>query len=152
MCSLDKKYVIQFVQEATYMFRYIKDEKGFILADAMIGMIIITTALIAVLAAYTQTTRVSSTTTARTHATYLAQRTLEDLKRFDGGAVLTLPEQSIERRESVEYTINARTINVNTVTNTDGLRTYLLPVQVTVTWQEKGQNNTLNMISYYYIQ
>ncbi len=133
------------------MFKYIRNQSGWILIDSLLGMVIIATALCALMAAYTQSTHASVDSNTNTYATYLAQRELERLKQYDGKAAINITPQSTVTNGSIQYTIITEEEPVTTVTSTIGLNTFLRPVQVTVNWQEGGQTKHLSMMGYYYL-
>jgi nitrogen fixation protein FixH len=133
------------------MFKYTRNQGGWILIDSLLGMVIITTALCALLAAYSQTTHASVESNTNTYATYLAQRELEKLKQYDGQIAINITPISTVTNGSIQYTINTEEVAVAAVTSTTGLNTFLRPVQVTVNWQEGGQTKHLSMMGYYYI-
>ncbi|GBG54949.1 hypothetical protein SPFL3102_01180 [Sporomusaceae bacterium FL31] len=134
------------------MLKHVRNEKGFILTDSIIGLVIVATALCALIATYTQTTKASISTTSSTYATYLAQRTLEDIKQSDGKLTITLPAPRTETKGSVQYTVSVSEVAVTAIANANNLNANLRPIQAIVTWIESGQNRSLSMMSYYYIQ
>ena len=73
-----------------------KKKNGWILPDAMIGVAITVTALVAIIVLYTQVT--SSTIVARDYqnATYIAQRKLENLRQYDNTGVIKNLSESIK--------------------------------------------------------
>ena len=61
------------------------NNRGWILVDAMFGIVIISFVVLAMMASYIQTTKSTSYSDKATQATYLAQQGLESLKKYDGG-------------------------------------------------------------------
>lgn len=134
------------------MFKYIRNKKGWILVDSLIGMVVVATAICALAVAYVQSTKANTASAQGTYGTYYAQRTLEDLKKYDGKSAIILPSRQTEIRDSIEYTIVATEITVSEISSASGLNTYLKPVLVTVSWMEKGLAKSVSMTGYYYLK
>jgi len=134
--------------------KLLKSPKGWILVDSLIGIVILSTAVIALLAAFTQATKGTVASTNRTQATYLAQQALENLKAQDGKSVIdTTIVPQVPPLD--KYTIVIDTPPVDAITSdTDQLGTYLKPYRVTVSWSDTsggpaGKNVTI--VGYCYV-
>lgn len=128
-----------------------KSQEGWILVDSLLGVIILSTAVIALLLAFTQTTKGTVASTNRTQATYLAQQALENLKAQDGGTQIIPPViPPVDK-----YTIVIDSPPVSAITSdTNSLRTYLKPYRVTVSWSDISGgpvNKSIQMAGYYYV-
>lgn len=126
-----------------------KNPKGWILIDALIGMVILSVALMALAAVYGQAVKTTAADKNYNYAVYLAQQTLEDLKTQDGTAAIILPADSdVTRDNNMTFHVKTRTISVS-----ETLNAKIVPVQVTVSWTEAGQlSKQVQMVSYYYHQ
>lgn len=138
------------------MFKLIKSEKGWILIDSIAGMIILSTAVIALLLAFTQATKGTIASTNRTQATYLAQQTLENLKAQDGKSIIYETVALPADKDTVnKYTIVISTPPVSAITaDANQLSKYLKPYQVTVTWSDTSggpANKNVTMVGYCYV-
>jgi len=144
------------IREIAYILK-IKETGGFILIDALIGLIIITTALTAAVVAYQQSTKQVIFANNNGYATYLAKQALEKIKNNDrlqqdssGNVVLKLPATQTITASGVQYTVSTGTI----VADLGPVSSYLQPIQVTVAWKEwtTGQQRTIAMVDYCYFQ
>ena len=116
--------------------------RGWVFIDALLGITILALGIVSVIIAVTHNTKEVAFTSNHTKATYLAQQKLEELKKYDGGTVApVLPEENeTSGIFNISYAVATKTLPVSNVT----------PVQVTVTWIEEGQSNTVNLGAYYY--
>lgn len=122
-------------------------QKGFVLLDSLIGVTILSIAICAMALMYMQTTKTIANSAGRTKATYLAQQTLDLLKAQDGNQTLTDPIHDA----ADGYTVEIATPSVSAISADSTIKTYLVPKQVTVTWIENGQQNSIKMIGYNYV-
>lgn len=121
----------------------VKNERGWILIDALIGVIIVAIALTALAVAYRQATVVTVSSTNQVRALNIAQDTIEGLKRFDRQPAITLPA----RTTVGQFTVDVVRLTVPQV----NYLPRLAPVEVTVTWTEAGgANGTVRITGYYY--
>lgn len=130
-------------------------QRGWIYIDALLGMVIIAVVLAALVLAYTQATKATGAASVRTHAVYLAQQTLEELKQYDGQAAVVLPAQQQVVQDGITYTISTAWLSVGTVNAANGLETNLKPVKVSVSWLDAnsgGLPQTVSMSGYYYVK
>lgn len=133
-----KRRRLQFMQQS---------KKGFVLLDALIGVTILSIAICAMALMYMQTTKTIANSAGRTKATYLAQQTLDLLKAQDGNQTITDPVHD----SADGYTVEIKTLSVSAIAADAVIKTYLIPKQVTVTWTESGQQNSVKMIGYNYV-
>jgi hypothetical protein len=124
---------------------------GWIFIDALVGIVIVTTALTCILLAYTQLTKATILTTNKTQALYIAQQALEYFKFNDGQTAGTVYpnfayQSSVTAANGSNYTVS---VNQSVSVNVNG-NTKIYPVQVSVKW-----NNTdtpIMLTSYYYLK
>ncbi|MDT8901889.1 hypothetical protein [Anaeroselena agilis] len=136
------------------MLRILRDRRGWVFIDALIGMVIVALALTALAMAYYQSTFASASANNRLRAVYIAQATLEDLKKFDrrdfaSNPVVIPAAQQVQMQGSpVQFTVQVTQVAVAAIA---GLSPRLVPVQVAVTWQEhNGTAGQVQMTGYYY--
>ena len=118
---------------------YRQKEKGFLLIEVVIAMVIISIALVAATGMFIQATRANSEAEQYTTATALAQEQLERLKQkpytfwasLNAGA--TIDWQGTGAVANT-ITLNKIDYNVATVTETSDDPTHLVQVKVTVSW------------------
>ncbi len=121
------------------------NERGWILIDALIGVVIVAIALTALAVAYRQAAVVTISSTNQVRALNIAQDTLEGLKRYDRQTAITLPA----RTTVAPFTVDVAQLAVSQV----NYLPKLVPVEVTVTWTEAGgANGSVRMTGYYYQQ
>lgn len=128
-----------------------KSQKGWILVDSLVGMIFLSTAVIALLFAFTQATKGTIVSTNRTQATYLAQQALENLKSQDGQSTIT-PQPAVTK--GIFHISSPVPITVPDIAADANLSTYLKPYQVTVSWSDSSGGSTsknVTMVGYYYV-
>lgn len=128
-------------------------QKGWILIDAIIGITITITALVALMSLYTQITHSTASARDYQNANYIVQQHLENLRQFDGTATIrnlnpeitAPPNQTVEQ---VQYTIQIRS-----VTPIDTLDPRLIPYQVIVTWPDPRNaslTRSIQVVNYYF--
>lgn len=118
---------------------YRQKEKGFLLIEVVIAMVIISIALVASGGMFIQATRANSEAEQYTAATTLAQEQLERLKQKDYTYWATIGP-TIERQGTGGDTITLNNIayTVATVTETSDDPAHLVQVKVTVSWGTKS--------------
>ena len=125
-------------------------QKGWILIDSVIGMVILSIAIIALVVTFTQATKGTTASANRIQATYLAQQTLEKLKAQDGNSTIDPTVISPVGK----YTIVSEKLTVAAITtDPNQLSKYLVPYQVTVSWSDTsgGTSNNVQMVGYCYV-
>ena len=140
--------------------RYDRNKKsaGFALVDIILGIAILSVALVGIAFAYRQSTVTTVVARNYNQATYYAQQALENLKVNDGKTSASVPDTTWNQ----PYTVVSATgllpvfsvkTELLTVTEVQTLST-LKPVQVTVKWQEPGDANdrTISIVGYYYLK
>ncbi|VBB09177.1 Hypothetical protein LUCI_4463 [Lucifera butyrica] len=128
----------------------VKSQKGFLLIDVLIGMLILTIALVSLAYAYTQSVRTSMGSRNYNQAVYLAQKTLEGLKTQDGSNAFSLPASIAPiTSNGVQYTIS---LSENGGSMSEPLDANVIPVQVTVKWSEPSSTvqRSVSIENYYY--
>ncbi len=124
-----------------------RGQKGFILIDSLVGIIILTVALLAILLTYRQATITAVSAKNYNNAVYLAQQAAEELKKNDGRLNV---DPKIEK-SGTKFIITPTPLTIAEVeTNTD-----LKPYKIMVTWDEtinsKVINRTVEIVEYYYL-
>lgn len=128
-------------------------QKGWILIDAIIGITITVTALVALMSLYTQITHSTASARDYQNANYIAQQHLENLRQFDGTATIRNlnPEITDPPNQTVEHV--QYSIQIRLVTPIDTLDARLIPYQVTVTWPDprnESLTRSIQVVNYYF--
>lgn len=129
----------------------LKSQTGWILIESLVGMTVLTVAILALLLAFTQSTKSDVASTNRTKATYLAQQALDILKAQDGQSAISTA--GIATNSGI-FTITISIPSVSAITSgTNNLSTYLIPYQVVVSWNDSSSSatNNVTMIGYCYV-
>lgn len=126
------------------------NEKGFLLINALISVLIVSIALLALISAYTQNTKLTKTNDTYAHAVYLAQHTLEKLRENDGKTTSPdlswKPYETFETYDNTIYTISVTPEKITVANYND----YLKPYKATVTWDDGKAS--VSVVSYYYLK
>lgn len=131
-------------------FNKLKDNRGFGFIDALIGILLISIGIVAIIWAMTHNTKSVSFSNNYTKATYLAQSKLEELREYDGGTTApTLPSNLTEGIFTVSYMVD-NSIKDALPHVSPATETKITPVKVTVVWTENGQANSITMSAFYY--
>ena len=154
LCIMNSSYIGEVIHRAKKQIAYnnlLQSQKGWILIDSVIGMVILSIAIIALVLTFTQATKGTTASTNRTQATYLAQQTLENLKAQDGNSAIDTTVISPVGK----YTIVISTPAVAAITaDPNQLSQYLIPYQVTVSWSDTSggaSNQNIQMVGYCYV-
>ena len=153
------------------MFRWLrfdtkKQSAGFALLDIILGVAIISVALVGIAFAYRQSTVTTVVSRNYNQATYYAQQALEQLKVNDGKTLATLAvpwagTANIAQSGSMPaFTITTAVLVAGEAPEYDALnqpiKDKMVPVKATVTWQESGAagvaTRTVTVVSYYYLK
>ena len=135
---------------------------GFALIDVLIGITIISIALLGIAFAYRQSTVTTVSARNYNQATYYAQQALERLKVNDGKTSATWATNSSVAASGAlpAFTIVTAVLATGGAPEYDSLdstiQAKLIPVKATVSWQEGGGggtiSRTLSMVGYYYLK
>lgn len=136
-----------------------KGRGGFVFIDALIGILLISIGIVAIIWAMTQNTKVVSYGNNYTKATYVAQAKLEELREKDYTTISDLQikltavaaetpvlregtsfDVTMEEHDETLAVLNGELPEMNKV----------LPVKVTVEWSEAGKKESITMHAYYY--
>ena len=134
------------MNKATIVYR-LKTNKGFILAEVMLAMVIISVALVAISGMFTQAIQADIRAKNYTVAANLAQKQLELLKikppEYWAGRALpaVIPWCDQAQLPSSRYTLTTNAV----ATGYEGL----VEVRVTVSWLERGIDNKLQFVTLY---
>jgi type II secretory pathway pseudopilin PulG len=143
-----------------------KSSAGFALVDIIIGIAILSVALVGIAFAWRQSTVTTISARNYNQATYYAQQALEILKVNDGrtSATLAVPWAATtniaQSGVMPAFTVATAVLTAGEAPEYDALsadtRAKTVPVRATVTWQESGgasvANRTLTVVSYYYLK
>lgn len=133
-----------------------KGQQGWILVDALIGMVILSVALLAMMIMYRQATIGNTATRDYDAAVYIAQQHLENIKRFDAQPLqdgnLVPDDFTNPPADTVNGIVFITTIAP--VATTENLDNHLRPYQATVTWTDRTVNpptqRQIEIAAYYY--
>lgn len=127
-----------------------RGQKGFILIDSLVGIIILTVALLAILLTYRQATITAVSVRNYNNAVYIAQQAAEELKRNNGKTEFDPFVESPVTIKGIQYKINLTRLTITEVQANTNLRQY----KVTVAWAEKTNSEVINrnveLVDYYY--
>lgn len=132
-----------------------RNERGWVLIDALIGLVIVSIALTALAVAYRQSAVVTISSSNQARAVYVAQQAVEELKRYDGtnqaqfaGYVTAL--NIVKQVDGVTFTATAAEFADPEVA---ALAPRVRPVRFRVEWTEPGAGaRFINVVSYYYFK
>lgn len=132
-----------------------KNERGWILIDALIGMVIVAIALTALAVAYRQASVVTVSANNQATAVLVAQQIVETIKQKDAatysGFLAGLPAAATVPPNPTVFAIEATEQSPDLDIH-DSMRNYVRPVRVKVSWTEAGGTFSVNVISYYYFK
>lgn len=127
-----------------------RGQKGFILIDSLVGIIILTVALLAILLTYRQATITAVSARNYNNAVYLAQQTVEELKKNNGKTEFDPFVESPVTIKGIQYTIKLTQLTITEVQANTNLRQY----KVTVAWDERINSKVVprdvQLVDYYY--
>ena len=129
-------------EEGEDMRTFFKSQKGFILIDALVGMVILSVALMALAVAYRQATITTVTARNYNNAVYIAQQTAEKLKENDGKKAVDANwtiANTPTTINNVAYVVETTIADVN----------LLKQATITVSWFNNTKN--ISIVNYYYL-
>ena len=147
--------------------RVFNTHNGFAMIDVLVGITIITIALLGIALAYRQSTVTTVSARNYNQATYYAQQALEQLKVHDGKTAASVPVTTWATNANIvksgampAFTLTTAVLAAGDAPEYDGLsqgvRDKLIPVRATVTWQETSgggnTNRSVVVIGYYYLK
>jgi len=123
-------------------------QQGWILVDSIVGTVIVTTALVALVLMYTQASKSSSFNRIYNNAIYLAQQNLEDIKQYENtptikslpSSVTTPPNATMD---GVEYMVRINPLVI--AAPLDNIYVY----QATVSWPATNPVSSIQVVAYY---
>ena len=128
--------------------------------DALLGVLLVSIAVVAIIWALTQNTKTLSYGNNYIKATYVAQAKLEELRERDYTTISELQSKLTEiaaetpvvrEGTSFDVTMNEHSGTQTTlVTEMGASAGKILPVKVTVAWSEAGKAESITMHAYYY--
>ena len=153
------------------MFRWFSFDKtrksaGFALVDIILGIAILSVALVGIAFAYRQSTVTTVVARNYNQATYYAQQALEKLKVNDGktSATLAVPwaatENIAQSGAMPAFVISTAVLATGEAPEYDALsqpiKDKMVPVKATVSWQESSGSGvatrTVTIVGYYYLK
>ena len=141
------------------LLRFSKQQRlrrnGWVLVDALFGMVILSIALTAFGLLYRQVSIGNTSNRTYTNAVYIAQSVLEDIKQYDGTATIrALPVASLnhtETRDNVVYTV---VVSAQTVTASGFDKDHIYPYKAVVSWTDNAlmpsAQRSIQVSAYYY--
>ena len=140
----------------------VKNKAGFALIDILVGVAIISIALLGIAYAWRQSTVTTVSARNYNQATYYAQQALEQLKVNDGAAnAVWVTNVAVAAAGAMPaFTIRTAALAAGDAPEYDALdaaiRARLIPVRATVTWREQSGgaaiDRTVTAVTYYYLQ
>ena len=138
-------------------------QAGFALIDALLGMTILTVALLGIAFAFRQSTVTTVSARNYNQATYYAQQALERLKVYDGketgtwAGTVNVPASGVMPAfQLVTEQIDAANMPADYTSLPETIKGKMVPVRATVTWQETAggalMTRTVQVSSYYYLK
>lgn len=129
------------------------NEGGWLLADAVLAMMILAGVLLAIAYAFGQSVKGTAKMNNQTVAAYFAKQQMESLRQYDETDELEehlLSTVYEDTASKVKYTcLLGKVTEIEKIPA--GLDEKIIPVQATVTWQEKDAAfRQLQMVTYYY--
>ena len=112
--------------------KFFSQNQGWILMDILIGTVILAVGLAGLMAVFSQAGKSTMGSRNRLQAVSIAQQKLEDLKRYSNSA--DLPTATGTTATSGIYTVELKRLSMSALSSVPKL----IPVQVTLTWQEPG--------------
>lgn len=124
----------------------LRDQRGWLLVDSVIGMLFLTIAIFAIGLAFMQITKLTTKYSNYNQAVFLAEGALEKLKIQDNEASIEIPlPYKIISSNKVSYDIDVHKKTIN------GLDSNIVPLEVFVTWSESNTTSTtISIVNYYY--
>ena len=120
---------------------------GFVFIDALMAIVLLSIGIVALLAAYTQSTKVSIAATERQTALYLAQSKLELLKQqYDGTSNTISAYTDTVTTNNKAYKI---TTNISSRPTAISAYTKIIPLTVTISW---NADDSLALTEYIYVK
>lgn len=132
----------------------IRQQQGWILVDSLLGMVVLSIALLAFLTAFYQGTRSTVMSNGQTVASYVAQDALMALKVYDGKKQAR--DSKVWQSSGTHQDANTQAVYAYQTAVLEpaeipaDLRASIIPVRVTVIWQELNEAKHYQMITYYY--
>ena len=159
--------------------RVINKRNGFALIDIILGIAILSVALVSIAFAWRQSTVTTISARNYNQATYYAQQALEQLKIYDGKKIADVPQTVWTQPTFVftkgnipangvipatgtlpEFKVTTESLASGEAAVIDGLdlamKSRLIPVRATVKWNEPGATgivpHKVELVSYFYMQ
>ena len=133
-----------------YLMKYIENQSGWILAEALIGMTVLIVGLMAIMFANIQTTKTATFSDNTTQATYIAQQKIEGLKKNYDITNTPVDESALTACSSVNgiFTVQCTSPAVTAPVS----KLNLVPVSVIVKWTDSSstKENNVTLTTYYF--
>jgi Tfp pilus assembly protein PilV len=137
------------------MFRIIKNQRGWILIDSLIGLVILSIAITALSVTFTQAIKGILTSDNRTKAAYLANEQLTQLKVHDGqqqdrNSIVWRTTNTLPAEQNHNTVFTVTTAVLDNARIPANLHIDVIPVEAVVNWVEPTGANQLQIVTYYY--
>lgn len=136
-----------------------RNERGWVLIDALIGLVVVSIALTALAVAYRQSAAVTISSSNQARAVYVAQQAVEELKHHDNKTKSgEWPASIAGYTVSIDNTAFTVSYAMESVAEINGIvtaavRDRIKPVRVTVSWTEPGAGAVqIQVVGYYYMK
>jgi len=129
------------------MKKLLNNERGWLLVDSLIAIVIVSFALVSLAGAYRQVSITATSANNYARALHLAQETVEDLKGLEELSSYTLPPTATITRDNFQYTV---TVTDQPVTALQS-NTKIKPIRVNVAWTEAG-SPSIDVYGYIYLK
>ena len=132
----------------------LKNQKGWVYIDALIGMTILALAITALALNFHQSTQGTLSISNQTQATYLAHQLLTELKIYDHTGLDRSSPQWFKSdffddpNSKTKFQYTTKVLDPDEIP--DGLDVNVIPVRVTVQWSEPTGDKVLQIVTYYY--
>jgi type II secretory pathway pseudopilin PulG len=130
----------------------LRNNRGWIMLDSLIGVIILSIALVALAGTYIMASKSNTSSKNYGQALAFAQQYTEDYKRVNNTNFTTVdpntafPDQTVTSATGVTFTAKSKILTVA------ALPSAIVPVQIAVSWTEPSGNKQISVVNYYYKQ
>ena len=133
-----------------YRMKYIENQSGWVLAEALIGMTVLIVGLMAIMIANIQTTKTAKFSDNTAQATYIAQQKIEELKKTYDITSTPVDEAALTTCSTVSGIFTAECTSPAVTAPVSGLN--LVPVSVKVKWTDSSstKENNVTLTTYYF--
>ena len=134
-----------------------RNQKGWMLIDALIGLVVLAVALLAMASGFRQAVTGTVMAGNRTKAAYLAQQQLSDLRRYEHRGydrsrvdIWNTSSAYSDPNPGSQLQFQFNSAVLETAQIPDGLDNDIIPVQAIVQWTDATGPQTFKVVTYYY--